>query len=64
LKIKRKISKDSKFKNKRQEMGYETMASMTRCSSPSTKAPTGKTYISLLLLHPIPKHLPHATSYT
>jgi hypothetical protein len=40
------------------------MAFMTRCNSPSTKAPTGKIYISLLALHPMTKDLPHATSYT
>jgi hypothetical protein len=40
------------------------MASMTRCSSPSTEAPTRKTYISLLSLHPLPKHFPYTISHT
>jgi hypothetical protein len=32
---------------------------MTRCNSPSTEAPTGKTHIFLLSLHPLPKHPLH-----
>ena len=35
------------------------MKSMTRCSSPFIEAPTCKTYISLLSLHPLPKHPLH-----
>jgi hypothetical protein len=39
------------------------MESMTRCNSPSTEAPTGKTYISLLSLHPLPKHFNYTISH-
>jgi hypothetical protein len=35
-----------------------------RCSSPSTEAPTGKPYISLLSLHPLPRHpFPHPLTW-
>ena len=39
-------------------MGYETIASMTRCNSPSTKAPTGKT-LNFLVITCTPCHLIH-----
>jgi len=63
LKNKKQKIKINEAKNKIQWMEYETMTSMTRCNSPSTKTPIGKIYISQLSLHPMPKHFPHTTSY-
>jgi hypothetical protein len=40
------------------------MESMKRCNSPSTEAPTGKTYISLLSLDPLTKNFPYTISHT
>jgi hypothetical protein len=43
--------------NKWQSMGLEKFASMTRFNSPSTNAPIGECYITLL------SHAPHAQSF-
>jgi hypothetical protein len=63
LEAQEKKIKINKAKNKRQCMGYETIAFMTRCNSPSTKEPTGKTLHFLVItftpcqnIYPMPPH--------
>ena len=48
--------KRNKAKNKWKQMGWETIASMTRCSSPSSKPPIGKTlHFPVITCIPCPK---------